>query len=327
MKSRNGLWSKVLETSKNAFEIAKDEIIRVFTLFFTIWEICGVLSGAENIRRLVFAGLLSAIAVSFLIFLWGLWKAISGNIKIKICNKAVILLRNDYDVNLNYLLHDLSPAEQSKTIFVTGFDQSGKLSVSSHKGILFSVLNLLDSSFICNDGNIPSAEIQHQINRKISEKNSNSIDKKAPFSMGECIEIKLILKEKEQKRDACFSCNLLLIANSKKIYPDDEKQIEKVTDENETYIVIPKALDYLNGSGYRFVMIGVMGSNGLSQPYQVIFSQIINQFARICIKNNDSTDLKELYVSIREEDYSRWNVSLSQLESYVQACSRFYNTK
>ena len=96
MKSRNGLWFKVLETSKNAFEIAKDEILHVFSVYFTLWEISVVLSGAENIRRLVAAGLLSAFAVAFCIFLWGLWKAISGNIKIKICNKAVILLRNDY---------------------------------------------------------------------------------------------------------------------------------------------------------------------------------------------------------------------------------------
>lgn len=332
MKSIRGLGFKVFETIKNAFGIAKDEIIGIFTLFFTIWEVCGVVSGAKDLRQLVFGGLIAAIAICLLFFLWGLRKAISGNISIKICDKTVTLLRNDYEINLNNLLHSMPSTEQAKTIFVIGLDQSGSLAKSTRKGILSSVLALLDSSFICNNGNLPSTEIQQQIDGKLLEKNTGAADNNAPFSMGDCIEINLVLKEISKKKiskksDERFLCNLLLVANSKKIFPDDEKQIEKVTDENETYLIIPQILDYLNGSGYSYAMIGIMGSNGLSQPYQVIFSQIINQFARVCIKNNDSDDLKRLYISIREKDYLRWNVSLSQLESFVQACSKFYNKK
>jgi hypothetical protein len=71
-------------------------------------------------------------------------------------------------------------------------------------------------------------------------------------------------------------------------------------------------------------MLGVMGTNGMRQAYQVIFSQIINQYARICYKD-DLNPLLHLYISIREKDYSK-RMTLSQLERFVRQCARYYTS-
>ena len=105
---------------------------------------------------------------------------------------------------------------------------------------------------------------------------------------------------------------------------NDKDKSEALKDDNMSNIIIPKVFDYLQESNkFSGAMIGVMGTNGMRQPYQVIFSQTINLFARICYKDKQSP-LSKLYISIREMDYVNWNMTLSQLGDYVRQCAHYY---
>ncbi len=322
-----------MRTARNAFGIVKEEIIGVFTVFFTLWEVCGVLSGATDLRKLVFAGLLFAAALCVIIYLFGLKKAISGNISIPLCGRTVTLLQDDYQENMVRLMEKTGEEEAKKTLYIMGIDMSGDLSISTEKGILHDVIPLLDRDFVhfmpgdASSKKTPSEEIRAQIDEYLAKKQKEQkADRtESGLAFGECVRIDLTLKRRNQPDGKTYYCNLLMVANSKKIHEGDEKQKEKVEDLGKSYIVIPGALDYANGSGCSQVMIGVMGTNGMAQPYQVMFSQIINQFARIAIKDEHPEDLRQVYISIRESDYSRWKANLSQLEAYAQTCSRFYN--
>ena len=95
--------------------------------------------------------------------------------------------------------------------------------------------------------------------------------------------------------------------------------------DNKSNIIIPKVFDYLlHTNRFSGAMIGVMGTNGMRQTYQVIFSQTINQYARICYKDKQNP-LTHLLISIRESDYSKWGMSLSQLGNYVRTCAKYYS--
>jgi len=119
---------------------------------------------------------------------------------------------------------------------------------------------------------------------------------------------------------------LILIANSRKETPFDKNLEERMMDDNKSNIIVPKVFDYLlKANKYTGAMIGVMGTNGMGQSYQVVFSQIINQFARICYKDR-RCPLLHLYISIREEDYNRSHMTLSHLERYVRQCADYYST-
>jgi len=237
--------------------------------------------------------------------------------------REVTLLRNDFQENMHYLLHNLSQEDLDKFAFVMGIDRTGDLSISSESGVVHWVLKYLNDNYRCGQES-PLEYIQKELNKYLD--NHPHVEDINKLAYGTCVEVNLDLQPIGASTDMKdISCNLVLIANSRKEVPYEKNLEERMNDDDMSNIIVPMVFDYLLSTNwYSGAMIGVMGTNGMRQAYQVIFSQIINQYARICYKD-DLNPLVQLYISIREKDYSK-HMTLSQLEKYVRQCASYYTS-
>ena len=269
--------------------------------------------------------------LSVIVLLYALYKFVSwfrhiikGRMMVPLFGeRKVTLLRNDFQANMNTLFQNLTKQELDKFAFVMGIDRTGNLSISSEGGVVYSVLNYLNDKYV-HDQKQPLIYIQSQLNEYLNT--HPHADKINKIDYGTCIEVNLELKPKDYEVADVIPCNLIFIANSRKKVPNEKKLEENMLDDDMSNIMVPNVFDYLYSTKwYTSAMIGVMGTNGMGQKYQIVFSQIINQFARICF-NDESCPLKDLFISIREQDYNRSHITLSHLEKYVRECAEYYST-
>lgn len=238
--------------------------------------------------------------------------------------RKVTLLRDGYPENMEKLLQKFSPPKLEKFAFVMGIDRTGNLGISTKAGVVFAVFNHLNQFYRCDEELLPSVVAQQQLDNFLKDYPQVDIINKLAY--GTCIEIHMSLYPLNAFDAQTIPCNLIFIANSRKEDPNNKDKAEAVNDDKKSNIIIPKVFDYLlKTNKYEGALIGVMGTNGMRQPYQVIFSQTINQFARICYKDMQNP-LFRLYISIREVDYKKWNMTLSQLGDYVRQSARYYTT-
>lgn len=309
---------------KEAYHQSKKSILAFSGALVGIWGVVNSLLnreiGWQVLSALVVVGLLYAIWQ----YLYWYIRIKKGRMSINIFKKReVTLLRNDYQENMDYILHGFSLEELDKFAFVMGIDRTGNLSISSEGGVVHWVLKYLNKNYRCGE-ELPIDFIQNELDKYLET--HPHVEEENKLAYGTCVEVNLNLRSLSGlESNKNIPCNLILIANSRKEIPNEKNLEERMNDDDMSNIIVPKVFDYLLSTNwYTGAMIGVMGTNGMRQAYQVVFSQIINQYARISYKEV-LNPLTRLYISIREKDYSK-RMALSQLEQYVRQCTRYYTT-
>ena len=310
--------------AKEAWHHSKKNILAFTGALVGIWGIINSLLnqeiGWQVLSVFVIVGLLYAISV----FLYWFARIRKGRMSVSLFKKReVTLLRNDYQENMHYILCNLSKEDLDRFAFVMGIDRTGNLSISSESGVVHWVLKYLNDNYRCGQ-ELPIDYIQKELDKYMD--NHPQVEETNKLAYGTCVEVSLDLQPIGASTDMRgIPCNLVLIANSRKEVPNEKNLEERMSDDDMSNIIVPKVFDYLLSTNwYTGAMIGVMGTNGMRQAYQVIFSQTINQYARICYKD-DLNPLVRLYISIREKDY-RKRMTLSQLEKYVRQCACYYTS-
>ena len=240
-------------------------------------------------------------------------------------NHRVQLRRDDFQVNADYLLHHLTREQLRDLVMVMGIDYTGIMELNTPRGVAYYLLKYLNENYTVN-GEMPSEVVQKRINHYCdTHPTKDPIFRLKPCA---CVETRMMLTSKQHPEEEPLPCNLLMVANSQKEDYSDDMRIEAIKHNGEANLVIPSIFNYLKDTKtYTSMLIGIIGSNGLKLPYLSIFSQIINQFAWLGFIDKDVL-LQDVYISIREQDYQGiWEVSLSQLESYLRECSKYYPTR
>ena len=296
--------------------ISQTHVVGVFTFFWAlaipIFDWCLV------IEILLFAFLAFLLIWFTILAINSYRKIFKGSFDVAIVGDSeIIIKRNDFQLNMEYILRNWKEQELDDFVFIMGIDKRGKLGVSSGGGVVRSVFEYLNANYSCENDkkNIPQDSIQSQLDAYMKQKRRKSL------KYGDCvnIDLKLCKNDSTEEKKTLKPCHLVLVANS---YCKKENGQEVLEDGGMSSKIVPFVFDYLHDARYTSAMIGVMGTNGMFQRYQVIFSQIINQFARLSYSNE--THLKNLYISIRENDYEKSKVTLSQLVKYVRQCADYY---
>ena len=310
--------------AKEAWHHSKKNILAFTGALVGIWGVINSLLNQEIGWQVLSVFFVVGLLYAICIFLYWFARIRKGRMSVSLFKKReVTLLRNDYQENMHYLLCNLSHEDLDKFAFVMGIDRTGNLSISSESGVVHWVLKYLNDNYRCGQ-ELPIDYIQKELNKYID--NHPQVEETNKLAYGTCVEVNLDLLPIGGSSDMKgIPCNLVLIANSRKEVPNEKNLEERMSDDDMSNIIVPKVFDYLLSTNwYTGTMIGVMGTNGMRQAYQVIFSQTINQYARICYKD-DLNPLVRLYISIREKDY-RKRMTLSQLEKYVRQCACYYTS-
>lgn len=324
MKQSESERASVYTYLKEAFHQSKRPILAFVGGLAAIW---GVFSSLfSQITGWYVFSVFALLGIVYAVWKYFYWfgRITKGRMSVEIFRgRNVTLLRDGYPENMEKLLSELSQAELEKFAFIMGIDRSGKLKISTKGGVVFAVLNYLNHHYRCEGEKRPIDIAQEQLDEFL--KNYPQVDQINKLAYGACVEIHMNLHPLNASDTQAIPCNLIFIANSRKVDPNNKDKAEAVNDDKKSNIIIPKVFDYLLSTNkYEGAMIGVMGTNGMRQPYQVIFSQTINQFARICYRD-EQNPLSKLYISIREMDYyGKWKMTLSQLGDYVRQCARYY---
>lgn len=231
-------------------------------------------------------------------------------------NHQVTLIRKDYQLCADQLLHSFTPKQLESFVMVMGVDRTGLMAKNSKTGVAYYMMDYLDANYTVNGGT-PREEIQRQIDEY---KKEHHFEDKLPYR--ECMDIHLTLLPKEGQGSP-IPCNLLMVVNSEK-----KSNGKGLINDGKGNLVIPTVYDHLHDSDqYESMLIPIIGSNGLEEPYLSIFSQIVNQLVWKG-EGRKAQHIRHVYVAIREQDYQeRWEVSLSQIESFLRACSEYYPKK
>ena len=310
--------------AKEAWHHSKKSILAFTGVLVGVWGVINSLLNQEIGWQVLSVFFVVGLLYAICIFLYWFARIRKGRMSVSLFKKReVTLLRNDYQENMHYLLCNLSHEDLDKFAFVMGIDRTGNLSISSESGVVHWVLKYLNDNYRCGQ-ELPIDYIQKELNKYID--NHPQVEETNKLAYGTCVEVNLDLLPIGGSSDMKgIPCNLVLIANSRKEVPNEKNLEERMSDDDMSNIIVPKVFDYLLSTNwYTGTMIGVMGTNGMRQAYQVIFSQTINQYARICYKD-DLNPLVRLYISIREKDY-RKRMTLSQLEKYVRQCACYYTS-
>lgn len=307
---------------KEAYHQSKKRVMAFIGALTAIWGVFNSLISQEWGWKVLTAFAVVGVVYAIVIYFKWLYRIVKGRMSnVLFKTRKVTLLRNGFPENMDILLNGLPKSDLENFAFVMGIDRSGLLDISTKGGVIYAVLKYLDENYQCGEV-LPSKITQQQLNNYLTNHNI-----KDGLAYGTCVEINMNLSPHESSGESTevIPCNLILVANSRKVNYTDQKYAETVDDDNKSNIIIPKVFDYLlHTNRFSGAMIGVMGTNGMRQTYQVIFSQTINQYARICYKDKQNP-LTHLLISIRESDYSKWGMSLSQLGNYVRTCAKYYS--
>ena len=302
-----------------AGQIARTQVISAFAFIWTLaipkfgW--CLV------IEILLFAFLVYLLIWFTILAINSYRKIFNGSFDVAIVgDREITIKRNDFQLNMDNILSGWEEQALDDFVFIMGIDKRGNLGDSSGGGVVRSVFEYLNANYYCANDHcttiIPQDSIQAQLNDYLKQKR-----RRKTLAYGECVNIDLRLYKNDstEGKKTPKPCHLVLVANS---YRKRKNGQEVLEDGGMSSKIVPFVFDYLHDARYTSAMIGVMGTNVMFQRYQVIFSQIINQFARLCYSNE--THLKNLYISIRENDYEKSKVTLSQLVKYVRQCADYY---
>ncbi len=306
---------------RESYQNSKRKIFALFSFFLGAWGLINVILDKEVLSLILFAGLIVLCVVSLVIIAKWYVSLIRGRMTLSLFGKRkVTLLRADFQVNMDRMLRNATSEYLSNFAFVMGIDRTGRLDISSHSGVVYWVMKYLDENYTCNEKK-PSEIMQQRLSDEMQR--NKWVRKGLPY--GECVNVSMLLERIEDK--TAVPCNLILVANSRKRKDGKEDEIEAMEDDHMSHIIVPSVFDCIHKERrYKGVMMGVIGTNGMKQPYSVMFSQILNQFARVCY-GDQTLPLRELFISIRELDYTNWGMTLTQLAGYVRHLAGFYKSE
>ena len=322
-----------------ACKYSKTIISLVVNIFLAVW---GVISTAIQNNVLAFIGIGTGLClvIVFVIVLIYIKKIINGEVAVSIPGDKTIHLRcADYTENFQHIIDTTDNKALEVCCFVMGTDLTGNILNCSEAGVMFAMGKYLDENYTCHplgkeradyifekyyqnsaniffqfDSCLPSAHMVDAIDKYLyAETGSDTSEKK--LSPGECAVLELTISN-DLRTD--MACNLLVVANSEM----SDRTMDKINATHNTGDIIPAVFGKLKQSKMKQILIAVMGSNRLEQEYRSVFSQIIYQFAR-----NEQKNIKDLTISVRQEDMAKQSLELLQLEAYTKACGDYYKNQ
>lgn len=223
-------------------------------------------------------------------------------------NHYFTMIKGDYQQNMKYLI-DNNSVDLEKTAFAMGIDGSSLLELSSNKGILRYVCE-----FLHNEYNVSIDFLQNEINEaKMSQLKHASPD--LPMQYGDIVYIKVPISDGRR-------IGLMLVCNSNK---KESYYVSKDLDDVEgidSRIIILKVFNKCAELGdiATNLVIGAMGTNGLSFPYEVITAEILNAYIYSVRQNIMPINL---FYSVRHIDMENANVKPEKVYKYIRNVTQF----
>ena len=229
--------------------------------------------------------------------------------------RAMTIVKGDFQENMSYMMNERTK-ELEKTVFVMGIDCSSRLEISSTKGIVKHVCDFLYAEY-----GISLEELQRLVDIAKQEQLGHETSREE-FDYKDTVLIEVPVTIAADP-DAQHFLKLMFVANSRKnnMYQitKDVDDVEGI-DSREIILSVFKRCQEL-GEQADNLFIGAMGTNGLSFPYEVITSEIINCFvyAQRC-----NIRPLNLFYSVRQEDMQRAGISTDDIMAYITMVVRFF---
>ncbi len=299
---RNSSAKEYIKLLREATEMSLKDIIKIWSVIAFIWGITSTFMGLYELQYFIAVGLL--LSVVFLIKYILEIKKDTRRFDFGENKGCFVLMKDGYTENMQKVLSDEQNAEKD-FYFAMGIDRSLSLAVSTHKGILFSVLGFLKENY-----GLTLEDMQEKVNAA----KARQFSQKEVLDYGDILKIKI-----EGKNNQTFY--LLLIVNSVKKDNTENGEMELVGGP-DSRIIILKLFEYCREIDCENLFVGAFGTNGLHFPYDVVVSEIINAY----VKNQkvDNGIPKNVYLSVRKEDMERHNVNHSDIVWYIQRVKKFY---
>ena len=229
--------------------------------------------------------------------------------------RKLVLMRGDFQDNINHAINN-HLININKTVIAIGIDRTGDLSISSTKGILKDLCKYFYETF-----GYDISELQQFVNEAKKEQLNHS-QKDQLMEFGDSILVKIPISNSELKEESYL--NFLFIANSQKTESfSHTKDLDDINgiDSREIILKIFNRCIELNDKA-ETLFIGAMGTNGLSFPYEVIVSEIMNAFVYSAKLNKSPFNL---FFSLRNVDMERAGVTSQSIYNYIRNVITFFN--
>lgn len=228
--------------------------------------------------------------------------------------RSVTVATGDFQANMAKYVRE-SPDELSRTMFAIGMDRSSRLDISSTKGILRWVL-----SFIREELHVPVDYVQELVNAAKMEQLGHGTPGE-PLRFKDIVVIRVPLSLPDTPGAPHFQ--LMLVANSQKSgsYSEthDLDDIEGIDSREIVIAVFNKCREL--GERASTLFIGAMGTNGLSFPYEVVTSEILNCY--LFAQRMNYTPYNLCY-SVRKSDMENAGLTLDEIMEYITTVMHFF---
>jgi hypothetical protein len=228
--------------------------------------------------------------------------------------RSFTIIKGGFQENMALFLKDY-PKKLKHTVFAIGIDRSGRLDMSSSKGILRAVLRYLSETF-----SISMETLQILIDQ--AKQDQLGYAPEQSFRFKDSVLIRVPIKDYDGSGKKSH-IQILLVANSQKNasyqLSHDLDDVEGI-DSREIIIEIFNKCRKL-GDCAQNLFVGAMGTNGLSFPYEVITAEILNCFAHA---QRVHTRPYSLFYSVREEDLMQAGLTLDEIMQYISTVTHFF---
>jgi len=223
-------------------------------------------------------------------------------------DRCFTMIKGDFQQNMKYMI-DTHAVDLEKTVFAVGIDGSSRLELSSNKGILRHVCGFLREEY-----NISLEFLQDAVNKaKVAQLKHPA--ENIPMQYGDIVCIKVPIPDGR-------NIQLLLVSNSNKretfAVNKDLDDVEGVDSRIIILRVFNKCAEL--GDAAANLVIGAMGTNGLSFPYEVISAEILNAYV---YSVRQKIFPHNLFYSVRLVDMEKANVKPEKIYKYIRNLTQF----
>ena len=293
-----------------AIKISSKGILPIWSLVAFIWGITSTFMDFSNFSLFYIILLSLSAALSLALLIKAMVDIKRETIEFGFGeDSSFFVMKNDFTVNMERLLS----AEENREkdfYFAMGIDRSLDVSISTKKGVFFSVLEFLIQNYGLSSENVQAL---------IDKARENQFPQKNVLDYGDTLVVKI---DSENKK----GFYLLLVANSEKREEAKISNNMELVKGEDSRIIILRLFEKCESLNCENLVLGAFGTNGLKFPYAVIVTEIINAYAKNRLTLNDSYP-KNVYLSVRKEDMTRHHLSHSDIVLYIQRVSRFYAKK
>ena len=218
------------------------------------------------------------------------------------------MIKGDFQHNMKFMI-DTGLIDTEKTVFAIGMDGSSRLDLSSNKGILKYVCELFRDEY-----DIPLGVLQDYVNQaKMAQLKHASED--LPMQYGETVFVNVPVKHGRSVR-------LLLVSNSNKRSSYAENNDLDDVEGIDSRIIILRVFNKCAelGAAAENLVIGAMGTNGLSFPYEVITAEILNAYV---YSVRQDIYPHNLFYSVRLSDMENADVKPEKIYKYIRNLTQF----